>query len=301
MSEPVPSTLVDAFMQLCQGNFSYRMPRTMERDDADTQAFFFNAVAAELERIVTSSREQELRLVEVTDRLSDALIRVASGDLTVRLERDEKGDAVDVLLYLVNNTIAELAHLVEDRERAAALEVERLNRLVEERTAQLRELAVTDGLTGAMNRRRLVEVAEELYAKAERYGRKFSLAMLDLDRFKAVNDDFGHAVGDRALALVADAIRGEVRAPDRLGRYGGEELTILLPETGIDEAAIAVERVRAAVEAIELFHDERRVPITTSAGVVEFKKGEPLLELIDRADAALFRAKRLGRNRVERG
>src|SRR5690606_13635657 len=149
----------------------FRLPRTMKRDAADAQAFFFNAVADELERIITESRAQERRLAEVTDRLSEALIRVASGDLGVRLERDEKGDAVDVLLFLVNNTIEELAHLVTERERAAARERDELQRLVDERTAQLHELAVTDVLTGAMNRRRLFEVAEELREEAARYGR----------------------------------------------------------------------------------------------------------------------------------
>src|SRR5690606_15100346 len=198
MSQRLSSTLVDAFMQFCQGNFAYRLPRTYARDDADTEAFFFNSVAAELERIVMDARRQEERLREVTERLSAALLRVAAGDLDVRLERDGKGDAVDVLLYLVNNTIAELAHLVRERERAAALEMERLNQLVEARTAQLRELAVTDALTGAMNRRRLFEVAEAMHAESERYGRPFGLAMLDLDRFKRINDEFGHAVGDRA-------------------------------------------------------------------------------------------------------
>lgn len=301
MSQRLSSTLVDAFMQFCQGNFAYRLPRTYARDDADTEAFFFNSVAAELERIVMDARRQEERLREVTERLSAALLRVAAGDLDVRLERDGKGDAVDVLLYLVNNTIAELAHLVRERERAAALEMERLNQLVEARTAQLRELAVTDALTGAMNRRRLFEVAEAMHAESERYGRPFGLAMLDLDRFKRINDEFGHAAGDRALELVADVIRGQIRATDKLGRYGGEELTVLFPETRLEAAYEAVERIRKSVERAGLVHGGRRVKITLSAGVVEYAPGEPLLALIDRADAALFRAKSAGRNRVERG
>ncbi len=165
----------------------------------------------------------------------------------------------------------------------------------------LRELAATDPLTGTWNRRRLFEIAEEEVQRSERYARPLCVAMLDLDHFKGVNDRFGHAVGDEAIRLVARAIRGTIRRQDEIGRYGGEELMIVCPETELDEAAIVIERARAATSDLTLMHEGERVPLTLSAGVVARGKGEPLREVVRRADAALYQAKTEGRNRVVLG
>ena len=111
-SDAVPAALVDAFFKLCQGEFDYRLPRTMNRDRDDMVAFFFNTIAEELERLLRTSRQREDRLARTVAHLSDALVRVAAGDFTVRIARDYGGDATDVLAFLVNNTITELSTFV---------------------------------------------------------------------------------------------------------------------------------------------------------------------------------------------
>jgi diguanylate cyclase (GGDEF)-like protein/PAS domain S-box-containing protein len=164
--------------------------------------------------------------------------------------------------------------------------------------AQLRELATTDPLTGALNRRRLFEIAEEELGRSARYARPLALAMLDLDHFKAVNDDFGHLVGDEALRAVAVAVRTALRRQDHASRYGGEEFVVLLPETTLDGARQVVERMREEVAALRIARTAGDVRITMSAGVVAYREGESFDSMLNRADDALYEAKEAGRNRV---
>lgn len=166
---------------------------------------------------------------------------------------------------------------------------------VEER---LRELATTDSLTGALTRRRLFEIADEEVGRAARYARPLALAILDVDHFKAVNDGFGHLVGDEALRRVARAVRGELRRQDHVCRYGGEEFVVLFPETTLEGATQVVERMRAAVGAIRLVPDGGELRLTASVGVVAHRWGESLESMLRRADEALYTAKQGGRDRV---
>ncbi|MBK7858052.1 MAG: diguanylate cyclase [Archangiaceae bacterium] len=163
---------------------------------------------------------------------------------------------------------------------------------------QLRALAATDSLTGVLNRRRVFEVAAEEVDRAQRYERPLALAMIDLDLFKSVNDRFGHAVGDVALREVARTVRESVRKGDQLGRYGGEEFLLVMPETSLEAARAVLERVRAAVQRIAM---EPQVALSVSSGVVTLRKDEKLEPVLIRADAALYSAKQAGRNRVVSG
>ena len=167
-----------------------------------------------------------------------------------------------------------------------------------ELSARLLSLATTDELTGALNRRRSLELAREELERAERYDRPVSLAMMDLDHFKAVNDQFGHAIGDEALREVVQVMRAQLRRPDWLARYGGEELAVLFPETTLEAAMRVTERIRLAVENLALMRGGKRVPLTLSAGVATWKKGESLEDFLRRSDTALYAAKDAGRNRV---
>jgi diguanylate cyclase (GGDEF)-like protein/PAS domain S-box-containing protein len=166
---------------------------------------------------------------------------------------------------------------------------------------RLRELATTDGLTGITNRRQFYELGQAEVARAERYGKGLSAAMIDVDHFKDLNDRHGHAVGDEALRTLASVARREVRKVDVLARYGGEEFAILFPETAVDAAAIVVERLRAAVEAAGVPTPSGDVKMTVSAGVVAWHPDERLEYTLRRADEALYEAKGGGRNRVVRG
>ena len=161
---------------------------------------------------------------------------------------------------------------------------------------RLDQLAGTDALTGAWNRRHFDEVVERELERAKRYGHPIALMLLDLDLFKTVNDNYGHAEGDRVLQQVADCIRGALRKSDSLSRWGGEEFMILMPDTGLSSAADLAERVRANIAADGI---DRLGTVTASIGVAEFAAWESREQWMARADAAMYRAKRAGRNRVE--
>jgi len=161
---------------------------------------------------------------------------------------------------------------------------------------QARWLAETDVLTGLANRRRIVKQLADGIAAAGEGGGTLSVALFDIDHFKSVNDRFGHAVGDRVLRRVAQAAAGALRGSDMIGRYGGEEFVLVLADASPDIAMRIAERVRAAVEASVGEADEPGV--TVSLGVAAFIPGLSVDAILDRADRALYAAKRDGRNRL---
>lgn len=161
-------------------------------------------------------------------------------------------------------------------------------------------LARTDELTGMNNRRAFYEFSERAVEQAERYRRPLSLVMLDIDRFKAINDTWGHTAGDEALRAVAAVVMNAARGADIAGRLGGEESSIILPETSLDDAAVQAERLRKEIAGVSVRHEAVKISLTCSFGVAERAASESLDALIARADAALYEAKAEGRNRVTR-
>jgi diguanylate cyclase (GGDEF)-like protein len=156
-----------------------------------------------------------------------------------------------------------------------------------------------DELTGLYNRRHFIELAEAEVARARRTGTPLSLAMLDIDHFKAVNDVFGHPVGDLALRELARAMRETLRTSDVPARIGGEEFVVLLTDTALEGAVAVTERLRERVGRAEVKAGGDRVArFTVSGGVAELALGERLDGLLARADEALYRAKEEGRNRT---
>ena len=419
--DAVPAALVDGFFRLCQGQFDYRLPRTLTRDRDDTAAFFFNTIAEELDRLLRTSRQREDRLARTVAHLSDALVRVAAGDFTVQVQRDYGGDATDVLAFLVNNTISELGAFVAANDRRAGEDRVRLERIVLQRTSelkqseenfrallatapvpilligfiddrvrfcneraadlfeatvddivgarapqlfatedarrrfrdtleserrvdaaaveirtrrgssfhsllnartlvsggetlvmltltdvteqkriedQLRALATTDTLTGALTRRHFFDLAELEWARSTRHNHPLCVALIDVDHFKTVNDRFGHGMGDEALHAVVETVRGKLRRHDLLGRYGGDELALLFPETPLEGARQVTDRIRRAVAELRLTHGEVPVTLTISAGLAERRANETLAAACKRADAALYEAKDSGRDCV---
>ena len=162
---------------------------------------------------------------------------------------------------------------------------------------QARLTSLTDALTGVGSRRLLEDKLEAECARAKRYKRPFSVAIIDLDNFKTINDVFGHATGDDALKKFAECMKSQKRVPDILARYGGDEFVILMPETEADDALIFMERIRAKVQQIEV---EENVSMTISCGVAQSMPdfSDSSSEVIRRADLALYEAKSAGRNCV---
>lgn len=169
-----------------------------------------------------------------------------------------------------------------------------------DKSTLLETLNRTDGLTGLLNRRSLVEVLGAEFAKCTRYRAPLSLVMVDLDRFKKVNDTFGHPVGNAVLKTVARVIRAELRACDAAARFGGEEFALLLPQTDRAGAIVAAERCRTALEAARVPTSASAVSVTASFGVATWPHPQVarLDDLVSQADQALYRAKSEGRNRV---
>lgn len=159
-------------------------------------------------------------------------------------------------------------------------------------------LAITDPLTHIMNRRGITVALLDAMAQAERYDTALTVAMADIDHFKAINDTYGHETGDRVLAEVAAVLSEHLRMPDKVGRYGGEEFLIVLPHTTLVQGRKIAERVRAAVGSTRVQAGGKRLPLTVSLGLTQFRKGEDLEQLLTRVDQALYDAKSAGRNRV---
>jgi diguanylate cyclase (GGDEF)-like protein len=181
----------------------------------------------------------------------------------------------------------------------AAVMIHRSWRRQQRATRELARQARTDGLTGLANRRRFFELAEAELARAERYRSKLSVLMIDIDHFKEVNDAYGHSTGDQVLRELGALCTGVLREVDTVGRVGGEEFAILLPETDLAAAREVAERLRAAVAAHRVQRPEGLpVAITVSIGVAASEPGRNLDTLMSRSDSALYEAKRSGRNRV---
>ena len=165
--------------------------------------------------------------------------------------------------------------------------------------AELQRLSSTDRLTGLYNRGHWEEMLRLDYARHRRYDSQAALVMFDIDHFKAINDTYGHQVGDSVIQEVADLIRENLRDSDVAGRYGGEEFVVLLPDTDKRGALTFAERLRYAVESREVLHEQHRIRFTISLGVADLSvPTSSHAQLIEWADSALYASKAGGRNRV---
>jgi diguanylate cyclase (GGDEF)-like protein len=246
-------------------------------------------------------------------RFSVAIQRLASGDWGARIAypaRDEFG----YLARAFNQMAQQLQQAFEAQEQqreellAQNEELERmhaqlqqahqelatLNAELLEANRALAQAAVTDGLTGLKNHRAFQEALHSAAQMAERLQQPLSLVMFDIDHFKQFNDTFGHPAGDELLRQVAQVLRESARAYDVAARYGGEEFALLLPNTALEQAVQVAERLRQQIRAIENPH----APVSASFGVATYRRGTPPATLVYEADAALYRAKRSGRDQV---
>jgi len=213
-------------------------------------------------------------IVRPLDRLTTGAAKVAAGDLAVDLPVVSGGE-VGSLTEVFNDMVARLRSGREELQR----------------------LSLTDDLTGLYNRRYLMETLATEVRRSRRLQHSFAILIADIDHFKQYNDTVGHLAGDEMLRRVAHVLRESTREVDCVARYGGEEFVVMLPETGVDEAAETAERIRDRVAREALAGGT----ITLSVGVAEFPThGDTPESVISSADAALYQAKREGRNRMVR-
>lgn len=281
------------------------------------------AVAALLqEAIETGSRQPDWR-PPPTLLIKLARAQSANGDLSAAVANYERS---------ILATDIDLARRVRDRVAAAQAqeEIERARREAEEqqslalaessrandlqavidamretqealarRTEELERLSMLDALTGVPNRRHLDERAAAEMALMRRKSTLLALVLFDLDHFKMINDTYGHAAGDIVLKTVAETARGLLRPSDFIARIGGEEFTLLLPRTNLQGAATIADRIRQSLMALNIIYAEFRIPVTASFGVTLLSENDgDITEAMSRADIALYRAKRDGRNMV---
>lgn len=165
--------------------------------------------------------------------------------------------------------------------------------------AQLLILATTDQLTGLKNRRHFIEQLERELGRSGRYGRQCAVAVLDADRFKAINDSHGHDVGDKVLQALSGMLLEELRTGDLVGRMGGEEFAMLFPETGMEDALAVCQRLLTRISGARISAGAKEISFTASIGLAEVLAGDEADAVLKRADLALYRAKDLGRDRCE--
>ncbi|MBA4114088.1 MAG: diguanylate cyclase [Verminephrobacter sp.] len=199
---------------------------------------------------------------------------------------------------------------IDDRKRRED-EIEQINRQLTEQNALLQQLnaalvllAANDSLTGLSNRRTLMELGVNECRRAQRFGHPLSVLVVDIDLFKAVNDDWGHLAGDRVICAVAQACRARTRqGVDTVARYGGEEFVLVLPETDTPDALRLAESLRDAVAALQVVVNDTggTARVTVSIGVATLRQGDErsFEDLVNQADKALYQAKETGRNNVQ--
>ncbi|GHD54412.1 GGDEF domain-containing protein [Thalassobaculum fulvum] len=268
---------------------------TYRTSAVDTVADDLHAVAGQLSTTVGHAGAGVRRYGDALSNVSGALHRTGADGTGA----DDTGvrSLVTGLMQETREMEANNARLRERLEQSSS-EIARLRETLEE----TRREASTDGLTGIANRMRFERELRMAAAAAMEDGTTLCLLMADIDHFKVFNDTHGHSVGDQVLRLVARVLSEAVRPGDLVARYGGEEFTVILPDCNLDEAARIAERIR---DRIGHRHVVRRSTgddlgaVTLSLGATAYRFGEPIAQAVERADAALYRAKQAGRNRVE--
>ncbi len=213
-----------------------------------------------------------------------------------------------------NQTLAQIRETVGamvQETRAILAKNQRLEQRLQESTAEMATLrqdletvrrdALTDALTGAANRKQFDQRLRATSANAMEAGEPLSVMLMDIDRFKAFNDRYGHKIGDEVLKLVARHLKEHVKGRDLPARFGGEEFAVILPDTRLADALRLADQIRAHLAHRQITHrDTQQIydRVTVSVGVAEYRYGEPLDHLVRRCDDALYAAKRAGRNRV---
>lgn len=239
-----------------------------------------------------------LRLTEST-RDSVIIMLTVKNDVKERIEGLHVG-ADDYLPKPYDDDELEARMYAALRSRSVKFELRRRNVELEGMLTRAEQVAMTDAVTGLFNRRRFTDVLKREWATAKRYGHVLSCAMVDVDNFKQVNDKHGHGAGDDALRRVAELVLGSVREVDLCARYGGDEFAVLLPHTPHDKAMLVMERIRVKLIAARADWGPANGSVSISVGVASSEDASIKTpdELVEAADAALYEAKRDGRDRV---
>ena len=241
------------------------------------------------------------RALQPVSHLTETTTAIASGDLS-RRARITHNDEIGILSQAFNRMVRKLQNIIH-RQQQQAKHLEATNTLLQSEVdarklieSRLRDLAEIDPLTGIPNRRKLLIVLDREMKRSERFKQPLSLIMFDIDRFKEVNDRFGHDAGDATLKATTTIADDAVRETDLVARYGGEEFIVVCTGTQLHGARVLAEKILKAIEAHEFARAGR---VTISLGIAEFRSIDSIEAFIKRADDALYKAKSSGHNRTE--
>ncbi len=261
-----------------------------------------------LHTTVRHSREAREAQAAFSETL-DGHMREMRDSVTLTRTLEELKSVVEAKLATIKKFLKEKREQDEARHREAGQNTEALQKALkkmkhevctmQEKTRILEQQVLRDPLTGIHNRRAFDTRLEEEFHRFQRYGQVFSLLVIDLDRFKHVNDVYGHTTGDQCLREVTRRMGAALRKSDFLARYGGEEFVVILPGIGKEGAKSVAEKLRLCVEKTRFLYQGERIPLTISVGAAQIQPNEDSpLSLFERADAALYEAKKQGRNRI---
>ena len=283
-----------------------------KRTIADAERNLRNAIIKQgflKDSLVDAKATLKSLMTTFIDRLGE--LTESTGEYHIRIEGySQKIGGAD--------NLAELSHILDDimydtriiqesaqrsheelvSARKQAHDAEERIRQLEQELEQASEMMHEDQLTGALNRRGMDETLDREIKRADRQKAPVSLALLDIDNFKQLNDTLGHQAGDQALIYLTKVIKNALRPTDAVARYGGEEFLIILPDTGLEEAMETITRLQRELTKQFFLHDNKRLLITFSAGVALRAHEENPEEVIGRADSAMYQAKKAGKNRV---
>lgn len=283
---------------------------------ADFENYLLNLTGqlAEVQTFLVESHQEEIAGgVEVSNlsRLIRHDVKEIHRAVNETMDLQELKKEVSTQLVSIVKSVDDYKRHEESREKALAERYEQMNSRLELMEKGTREVkvhmeeerlkALTDPLTSLPNRAGYDEQIAAEFARWKRYQHFFSVIVADLDLFKRINDSFGHLAGDKVLRLISGVLTRRCRTTDFVARYGGEEFVIIMPATAAAEAKQAVDNIRMAIENSPFNFHGKPVQVTMSFGVAEVREGETAEELFERADKALYKAKREGRNRVELG
>jgi diguanylate cyclase len=252
-----------------------------------------------LKQLIHQMLQEVVELGFTTDRFQSNLGRYA--DTIGQAESLES--LTDVVREMVEESRAMQATVAQSQSRmqqehTRATELSDKVRELEDQIRKLSDEVSTDPLTQIANRRGMMRAFEAEQARVERTGTTLAIGLLDVDNFKKLNDQMGHQTGDEALKFLARRVSECLRPVDVVARYGGEEFVVMLPDTPVDEAQQILTRLQRTLSAEFFTHEDKKVFITFSAGVTLYRKGEPIEASLERADVALYEAKRTGKNRT---
>ncbi|MGM0678649.1 MAG: GGDEF domain-containing protein [Pseudomonadota bacterium] len=301
--EEIPSPQHESQRQLIQNLIEELLPRndqSTEQELASRYRQYLSTQHRQAEKVQAKLMQHIQETIDENKQFGDMLENVKLG-----LAEAEEIDDINLLRHSLMEDVEKLGgayqgllgKLAEAKQYLKMIETD--SQQLSEELARVRLLSMTDELTDLPNRRALMRRLEDEVGRSQRYGFHLAVVLLDLDSFKAVNDEYGHVVGDAVLTCYANHILTTFRHHDMVARYGGEEFAVILPNTDLDGVLSALCKVQEKAAETICHCGETDVPAPTfSAGVALLKEGDNIESLLKRVDDAMYEAKRLGRNQI---